>query len=209
MSTDHQTTMLLERWQDGDRPALEQLVELHLPWIRERVHRRLGPMLRQKAETGDIVQDAVIEILTYAPRFRIENGKLFRGLLAQMVENVLRGKHDWFTAKRRAVAKERQAAGDTILYLDAPIRGVTRPSVVAQRNEQQDWVRLGIEMLDPDSRDVVVLRQWEQLPFDEIGEKLEISTEAAKKRYQRALAKLSEIIGAMRRGEAETLLPVD
>lgn len=209
MTEEINTTLLLEKWQDGDRPALDKLIETHLPWIRNRVHKRLGPALRVKAETGDIVQDTVIELLTYAPRFRIASGKLFRGLVAQMVENVLRGKHAWFTAKRRAASRERQANRDTILYLDAPVRDVTRPSMAVHRQEQENWVRLGIEMMTPTDREVVVFRQWEQLPFDEIAEKLDITTEAAKKRYQRSLGRLSEIIGALRRGEIAALLPED
>ena len=63
------TGKLLERWHAGDGGALDELLVRDLPWIRRCVHRRLGQGLRQRAETEDFVQEAVLEVLRYGPRF--------------------------------------------------------------------------------------------------------------------------------------------
>jgi hypothetical protein len=58
-------------------------------------------------ESGDVVQEAAVQFLNYGLRFIISDDKRFRGLLARIVENVLRDKHDWFTAQRREIARQR------------------------------------------------------------------------------------------------------
>ena len=63
------TVELLNRWHAGDREALAHLLQRDLPWIRAHVSRRLGPLLRQKGETVDYVQDAFVAALQYGPRF--------------------------------------------------------------------------------------------------------------------------------------------
>ena len=57
-----------------------------------------------KVESSDIVQDAALQFLKYGPRFILSDEEKFRALLVRIVENVLRDKHDWFSARRRAIA---------------------------------------------------------------------------------------------------------
>jgi DNA-directed RNA polymerase specialized sigma24 family protein len=111
-----------------------------------------------------------------------------------------------YTARRRNWARERPIPADTVLYLDPAKRAGETPSVAANRNEEEAWVRLGLELLDPEKRDLVVLRQWDQLSFAEIGEKLAITENAARLRYLRALNDLSNTITALRRGDVAAAL---
>jgi len=198
-----QTSYNLRRWHNGDRKGLDNLLRHHLPWIRNHVRKRLGTFLRQKAETGDIVQDAVIEFLRYGPPIVLSDEKQFRALLGRIVENVIRDKYDWFTAKRRLVAKERPLPKDTVLSLGSPGHAANTPSQAAHRNEREAWVRLGLELLNPSERDVVVLREWDGLTFPKIGEGLGISENAARMRFNRSLGRLSETVAALRRGELD------
>ena len=105
-----ETVTLLQRWHAGDRAALDTLLARDMPWIREHVERRLGQLLRAKGEADDYVQDAVIEVLRYGPRFLIADRERFRGLLARIVENTLRDQHDWYTAKRRECSVQKSFA---------------------------------------------------------------------------------------------------
>src|SRR5690606_38207743 len=84
-----ETTLLLDRWHAGDREALDRLVSTHLEWIRARLHERQGALLRERAETGDYVQQTLLEFLRYGPPFRLTDGDRFRGLLLTIAENVL------------------------------------------------------------------------------------------------------------------------
>jgi len=200
------TSRCLERWNQGKSSGLTDLLERHLPWIRSRVRKRIGPRLRRMVESSDIVQDAAMQFFQYAPRFSMSDEEHFRALLARIVENVLRDKHDWFTARRRRVSLERPLPTDTVLDLDSPLAARRTPSQACEQHEKEAWVRLGIELLDPNDREVIVLRQWENLPFDEIGERLDISANAARMRNERAVGRLGKVIGSLRRGHLDRLL---
>ena len=195
------TKRLLEQWHAGDVQALHALLSKHHDWIHERVHQRLGNELRARAETGDYVQDVVLEVLQYVPRFLVADGEKLRALLATMVENVLRDRSDWHSAKRRTIARERPLPPDTVLHVDLPRERVETPTTAAHRNEQEAWVRLALELLEPDDRALVVMREMEGLPFREIASRLSISDDSAERRYKRAFQRLSFKVKALRRGD--------
>ncbi len=194
------TSQLLLRWHSGDRDALMELLDRHLPAIRERIHHRLGPLLRKGGDTNDYLQDAVLEFFDFAPRFVVGSEEQLRGLLVRIVDNLLCDKHDWYSARRRALARERPLPPTTLLRLDEDLRREPDPSDAAERHEREAWVRLGIELLEPRDREAIVLREWDGLSFPDLGERLGVSEDAARMRYNRAFARLTEIIGAMRRG---------
>jgi RNA polymerase sigma factor (sigma-70 family) len=195
----------LKAWHRGEEASLRSLLSRNLDWIHERVRQRLGDGLRQRLESCDIVQDAALQFLQYGPRFLLSDEKKFRTLLARIVENVLRDKHDWFSAKRRAVALEQPLPDDTVLDLD-PRKGIVKtPSMSAQRHEEEAWLRLGMELLDPEDRKILALRQWDHLAFEEIGERLSISGDAAWMRHKRAVDRLAKKVGDLRRGRFSSL----
>jgi len=197
------------RWHTQDRRALDALLDEHLSWISARVHHRLGDKLRRKDETCDLVQDALVQFLRYGPGIVLSDGRQFRALLARIAENVLRDRHDWFNAQRRAIARERPLPSDTLLNLDPPRSGIETPSKAAARNEQEGWVRLGIELLEPTDRMLIVLRDWQKLEFGRIGEQLEITGDAARMRYRSALCRLSAKVSSLRRGKVVDIVDED
>jgi RNA polymerase sigma-70 factor (ECF subfamily) len=207
MSEDLSNTLqLLRRWHAGDEACLDALLRRHLPWIREQVKRRLGPVLRSKGETGDYVQDVVVEFLRHGARFTVADENHFRALLYRVVDFALSNKLDWFTARRRAIARERPLPSTTILALEPAGHSDRTPSKSVERRDREGWIRLGIEFLAPPDREVLVLRQWESLSMNEVAERLGIEAGAAQMRYVRALRRLAAKIGQLRRGEfGETL----
>lgn len=188
----------LERLHKGKRDGLETLLNRHLGWIQNHVRRRLGPKLRRMIDSSDVVQEAVVEFLQYGPRFLVSDENHLRALLARIVENVLRDKNDWYAARRREMALERPLPPDTVLCLDRKKGSVKTPSKSAQRHEEEAWIRLGIELLDPEDREVLVFRQWDNLSFVEIGERLNLSSGAAWMRHSRALGKLAKKVRDLR-----------
>jgi len=198
---DEHTRELLQRWHTGDRAAIEALVARDLPWIQDYVRGRLGPLLRGRGETGDYVHDAVLQVLAYVPRFVTDSRSGFRTLLARVLENHLRDAHDYHAAQKRTPLRERPVPDDSVLDLDRPQRSSTRPGSVAERNERAAWVRLAIELLESDDRRVLLLREWHGLEFAAIGERMGLSENAARMRFQRALPRLAEQLERLRNGE--------
>jgi RNA polymerase sigma factor (sigma-70 family) len=98
---------------------------------------------------------------------------------------------------------------DSVLVLDGQGKSVTAPSAHAERTEQQAWLRLALELLEPDDREAIRLRDWEELSFAAAGEQLGISEEAARKRYHRALPRLAQKLELLRRGKWQDVLDGD
>lgn len=200
------TRDLLLRWHDGDQDALAELVQREAPWIAALVRRRLGPTLRRRAETQDIVQNTLLHVLRDGPRFVVSDRDQLHGLLARMVENVLRVQAHHHQAQKRDVRREAAPDGSrTRLDLDLPA-DVTRPSEAAARNETRDWVRLAMELLEPEDRNVVLWREYHDLPFAEIAERLGVAEDAARMRYRRALPRLARKLALLREGQLGRLL---
>jgi RNA polymerase sigma-70 factor (ECF subfamily) len=200
-----ETTALLHRWHAGDEAALHELLEQHLPWIRIHVRQRLGPALRAKEETSDLVQDALIEFLRYGPRFEVANEAHLRFLLGRVAENVLRDRHDYFTRLRRKAAREEPLGDDSVLVLDGSAREATQPDAALEKKQWQAWVRLALELMEPEERAILVMREWEELEFAEIGSRLSIAPDAARMRFQRALPRLADKIRQLQRGSIDAI----
>lgn len=203
---DSQTKQYLTQWHGGDDKGLESIVERHLDWIHAQVRQRLSQLLRNKGQTCDYVQDILVQFLRFSPRFVISDEAQFRALLLRIVKNALNDKYDWFTARRREIAKERPLPSETILFLDPPQGGRRTPSKSAEQHEREAWIRLAIELLEPDDREILALRHWENQSFPEIGERLGISSNTARMRNNRAVVRLTEKILALKKGKLDQAL---
>ena len=195
------TGVLLSRWCEGDRAARDALLDRHLSWLREQVHRRLGAALRSRAETGDFVHEVVSEFLEYAPKFRVTDERAFRAVLMRMVETTLQDQSDWYRAKRRDLARSVPLPSDTVLGLDPPRHQPLTPSRIASANEEIGWARLALELLDAEDRRLVVMREIDGATFREIATALTISDDAAERRYRKAFERLGFRIKALKRGD--------
>ncbi len=190
----------MERWRAGDVKALDCLLARHLSWIKARVRERLGRDLHQKAETGDIVQDAMVRFLHDGPKLRIDREEHFRNLMVRIVENVIRDQNDWFSARRRDFAREDTLSSESeLLIRDGGIVTVG-PSGEAVQAESRSLVRLAIELLDPIDRQVVVMRRWDGRSHAEIGAELGMSEAASSMRYTRAVVRLTTLVAKLRTG---------
>jgi RNA polymerase sigma factor (sigma-70 family) len=200
------TSLLLERWHNGQREALGQLLMAHGDFVHRKVRELMTPVLRARQETGDYVQEALLEFLESAPRFQIENGKLFRGLLFKIVKNTMLEKERWWRSLRRDIARECPLPEGSVLHLEAMDR---TPASIVVAEEQIGFIRLGLEFLDSEDRRVVVMHDFERAKDREIGEAIGKSPDAARMQYNRAVLKLSKIAASLRRGGLASLLAED
>ena len=207
------TAELLLRWAGGDQAAMATLVQQDAPWIEAHVRRRLGTRLRQRVDTQDIVQETLLTVLRTGPRFVCSHRAHLRALLARMVENTICAEANRATAGKRDLRRETPGWTDgpsgSVLLLDAGVASVTQPGAAAERNEMRDWVRLGIELLEADDRNVILWREYEEASFAEIGARLGIPEDAARMRFGRAVPKLAKKLAALRAGQLATLLQED
>ncbi|MEW6747034.1 MAG: sigma-70 family RNA polymerase sigma factor [Planctomycetota bacterium] len=192
------TAQLLRGWHGGDSKCLGRLVELHLPWLQEQVRRRLGPALRARGETMDYVQDALVEFFRYGPRFVLDDTAQLRALLLRVIDNSLHNKHRWLMAARRDLVREHPLPSTTVLSLQPGGVSDKTPSQSAQRHEDEAWVRLAMELLPYEAREILVLRLWQGLAFADIGTRLGIAANLARARHHRALRSLASKTSTLR-----------
>lgn len=203
MSDPTLTMQLLKRWHAGDQDALQDLMARDLPWVEEQVARRMGTELRGRADVDDVVQHALLAVFQYGPKFEIEDSEHYRAVLIRIVENTIRKMiRDGRREKRWAGREEPLPSGSVIVLTD----GVTRPASAADRNERRAFLQLGLELLEPADREVVLGRQWQGLSFKDLGDNLGISEEAARKRFDRAVARLAQLVARLRQGELRDVL---
>ena len=195
------TLELLRRWNGGDERALHELVERDLGWLQGYVRRRLGAVLRRAGETQDFVHDAMVDVLRYGPRFLVADRDQFRGLVARIVENTLRDRAEHLRAGKRDVLREQAFPSDSVVALDPSLRPVTRPSEAAALEETRAVTRLALELLEPDDRRLILLREYQGLTFADAAQKMGCSLKAAQMRWPRALARLARKIEELYRGE--------
>lgn len=207
MSRVDETRELLLRWHQGDQQAMALLVQKEQVFVSAQVRRRLGSLLRQKLETQDIVQQTMLNALRSAPRFVLSDRVQLRGLLVRMVENTLRNAASHEKRQKRDVRRERPAESDTGTVLDLDAAGTgTDPGHAASREEIRAWVRLALELLDADDRDVIERRDYQEQPFAAIAAELEEAEDTVRMRYRRALPKLAVAMTKLRKGRLADLL---
>jgi RNA polymerase sigma-70 factor (ECF subfamily) len=71
---------------------------------------------------------------------------------------------------------------------------LTSPSQAAVKAEMRIKLQHALNNLDPNDREILALRHFEQLSNVEAAQVLDIETSAASKRYLRALARLQKIL---------------
>lgn len=206
--TADETFELLQRWHEGDRTALARLLERDRTWIEDRVRRRRSPALQGHDETVDSFQDLMLQALEYAPRFVAANQRQFRGLLARMIENQLIDKARKLQRRQGHAAMESLAAESRISLSPDHDAAMTPPDEAAARSEEIAWMRLGLEFLTPEDRQLVWKRQFEERSFVDIAKAGE-RAETLRMRFQRALLKLAGIIQRLQAGEVDSLLADD
>jgi RNA polymerase sigma-70 factor (ECF subfamily) len=184
-------------------PPLGELFEQHRARLRRMVRLRLDRRLRARIDESDVIQEAYVEAVQRFDAYR-QNPEVppfiwLRFLTGQKLAQMHR-RH--LGAQGRSVGREVQLyrgamPSATSAALAAQLVGQhTSPSEAAERAELKIRVQDALNDMDEIDREVLALRHFEQLTNAETAQVLEISEEAAYKRYVRALKRLKGILGS-------------
>jgi RNA polymerase sigma-70 factor (ECF subfamily) len=157
--------------------------------------KELGGDLRAKAGASDLVQDTFVEAQRDFGRFQGKSrGELRLWLRRILLNNVGNFARQYRAAAKRAVTREvglagigapGDAAGD-------PAGSTASPSRRLVAHEDAEALRAAVERLPDDYRRVIELRYYRLLAFDQIGQEMGRSPEAARKLWVRAMDCLRE-----------------
>ena len=176
----------------GEEPAVEQLLQEYLPRVRAFVRMRMGPDLRQREETSDIVQSTCRRVLAHAGKdLRFDGEAQFRAWLFTAALNNIKEKHRFHRAQKRDVQQEVAAPEESVLQLQEGYACVASPSRMAAAGEEVNRIEAALDLLDSDQREVISLCRLAGLPYEQVAARMNRSPEAVRKLLARALYKLS------------------
>jgi RNA polymerase sigma-70 factor (ECF subfamily) len=201
MQTSNDSSAFLRKAATGDAEALEELFRRHRPRLRRMIQLRISPVLRGRIDASDVMQESFLEAWRRLSDYLRNPSMPFFLWLRFLVRQQL------FTLHRRhAGVKARDPHREVALYdgslpeasseaLASQLLGqLPSPSEALARAELQMHLQEGLDALDPDEREIIALRHFEQLSGSEAARELGISDAAAAKRYVRALRRLKGIL---------------
>jgi len=175
----------------GDPVAIADVLAAYLPRLQRFVHLRLGPALRAREDTLDVLQSTVRELLA-AKDFEWRGEVEFRAWLFQAALNKIREKARFHGAERRAAAREERAsAGPTA---GGALHDLT-PSRVAMAKEELARLEGAFDRLTEAQREVLTLSRIVGLPHAVIAARLGRSEVAVRQLLVRATAALGAALG--------------
>lgn len=189
-----QTIVLVRAAQGGDRQALERLLARYQEPVRRIVRLRLGPGLRASLESGDILQQVLLDAFRSLDRYEARDEAGFLAWLASIAEHRIRDAADYHAADKRDPTRERPLEPHETEVISATpslVDGAPGPSEQASRAEQVRRLEACLESLPPAERDLVVLRDYIGLSWAEVAERVGCATpDAARMRHAAVLIQL-------------------
>jgi RNA polymerase sigma-70 factor (ECF subfamily) len=191
---------LLRLARTGDRSALGQLFEYYRHYLELLARLQIGRRLQGKADAADLVQETFLQAYRHFAAFQgqseTELTNWLRQILATSLAQLLRR---YLGTQGRDVRLERELAAEldqSSQALDRALMAATSsPSHRAARHE--DAVRLAEALgeLPEDYREVIVLRNLEDLSFPEVASRMGRSLDSVKNLWARALVRLRGALG--------------
>jgi RNA polymerase sigma-70 factor, ECF subfamily len=181
--TDNETSFqLLLRARDGDQDAVELLCVRYLPRLNRWARGRLPRGARSAMDTGDVVQDVLINVIRRLKMFEPRDEGTFQGYLRQALTNRFRDEARKINS--HPVASPLDSAW--------PSLGPS-PLEIAIGREGVERYEAALERLRPDDQRAIIARCEWGMNHDEIAEALgKPSANAARVAIHRALVRLAK-----------------
>lgn len=199
------TQVLLEKAQDGDGQALNELCRRYQQRVLATVRIRLGAELRRRVESWDIVQEVMIDALRKVNSFDYKTDGAFLHFLNRVVENKIRDEADRQRAGKRDPALEvsfdAARSAYAVFPLDMPDSASPTPSKVLSLHEDLALLERAMDRLAAESeeyRDLIVAVKIEGRTYAEIAEEIGpkepgLTVDAVRMRVKRATLALTRI----------------
>jgi RNA polymerase sigma-70 factor (ECF subfamily) len=176
---------LMLQFQQGVSGGFEELFRRYRQPVYGFFLRRCG----EPSRAEELAQETFLAVLCAADRY--EPRAQFRTYLYRIALNLL-------LADRRKSGREVSDGGKTAeLFSTEP----DDPQGVAGRHDPDSaiWVRRALAQLDPEQREVLLLREYEQLSYTEISEVLRVPVNTVRSRLFRARMALKDLLMPERR----------
>lgn len=177
--------VLLNNYLLGDRSAISELIERHS----RRVRSYIGMMVKDDDIADDIFQETFIKAVKVIDEGRYtDNGKFLSWVLRIAHNRVL----DHFRRVKSSKQINESEAGYDVIGTLRFSEPTTEDEMV--HDEIEETIRSLVELLPDEQREVVRLRYYSKLSFQEIAEQTDVSINTALGRMRYALINLRRMI---------------
>ena len=177
--------VLLNNYLFGDRSAISELIERHS----KRVRNYIGMMVKDDDIADDIFQETFIKAVKVIDEGRYtDSGKFLSWILRIAHNRVL----DHFRRQKSSRQVNESEAGYDVIGTLRFAEPTTEDEMV--HSEMEQTIRDLVELLPDEQREVVRLRYYSKLSFQEIAEQTEVSINTALGRMRYALINLRRMI---------------
>jgi RNA polymerase sigma-70 factor (subfamily 1) len=193
-----QTIDLVHRAHAGDREALNELFARYYERVRRIVRLRLGPALRARMGSDDILQEVFLEALRGFDRFEMRDEGSLINYLACIAEHRIRDAADFNRAAKRDAAREVPIAPpDASGQLDRDLSAAGLPPAEgASLAEQVARLEAAIEKLAPADRELILLHDYARATWPVIAQQTgRASPDAARMAHKEAVRRLGMLLG--------------
>ena len=188
--------VLLQQARLGNDEQRDRLFEACRPYLGLVARAQVESSLRAKVDASDLVQQTLLEAHRGFNDFR---GGTEAEWLAWLRKILSHNTHDFirrYKTDKRHVGREVRLQGTALgqsgsFFHDPPGEEGTPSQIVAQR-EQEIELADAITQLSDDHREVILLRNLQRLPFDEVARRMDRSRPAVQMLWTRAIRKLQQ-----------------
>lgn len=179
-------SVVVERARAGNADALEDLIQRH----RRAAYLLALQLLRNPDDALDVAQEALLRFMTTIHRFKA--GNPVRPWLLRIVRNLAIDQ-----IRRRSVRREapRSREDDEILF--EPVDNAPSPEAQVSREELQRRVWEAVGSIKPMYKEILILRDYQDLSYNEIAVVLKIPVGTVMSRLHKARCLVRESLLAM------------
>lgn len=177
---------LIRAIQSGDHNAFETLINRYQRQVANQIYMNMG----NRDDVEDIAQEVFIRVYRSLPKFKFNSSFfswIYRITMNLCIDEIRKRKI------RRMLSLDFLAED----YLDKSgvSDEVTTPSESVLLNEKKDIVRRAMHHLSKEHREILTLREYQDLSYDEIAEILGLTVQAVKSRIFRARSEIRNLLG--------------
>jgi RNA polymerase sigma-70 factor (ECF subfamily) len=187
---------LLQQARAGDTAARDQLFAKCRNYVELVARAQVESWMRAKVDASDLVQQTLLEAHRGFTKFQGETEAEWLAWLRQILTH---NTHDFirrFRADKRRIGREVPLKGagndkSDAVFQDPPDDCIS-PSQILLEQERQIELADAISKLSADHQEVIMLRNLQHLPFDEVAARMGRSRPAVQMLWMRAIRKLEE-----------------
>jgi len=192
---------LVRRAQDGEKDALNRLLERYYERVRRIVRVRLGRKLRECVDSGDILQETFIAAVNSFQRFEMRDEASLINWLSKLAQNQIIAAADFHGAKkrdhRRNVPLQPGSGSSSGSASPQLAEDVQRPLDDLEEAEQSEIVEESIRQLPEEYRELIILRNYAGATWETVAaETGRPSAAAARMMHARAIIELGKLVKA-------------